>query len=49
MGLPGAGKTDLASKLVPILDAEWVNADNLEKNTMIGIFLMQEDLGGLKE
>ena len=31
MGLPGAGKTTLASKLVPILDAEWLNADKIRK------------------
>ena len=31
MGLPGAGKTTLASKLVPILNAEWLNADKIRK------------------
>ena len=29
MGLPGAGKTTLASKLVPILKAKWLNADKV--------------------
>ena len=27
MGLPGAGKTTLASKLVPLINAKWLNAD----------------------
>ena len=31
MGLPGAGKTTLASKLVPLLKAEWLNADKIRK------------------
>ena len=31
MGLPGAGKTTLASKLVPILDAEWLSADKIRE------------------
>ena len=31
MGLSGAGKTTLASKLVPILNAEWLNADKNRK------------------
>ena len=31
MGLPGAGKTTLASKLVPLLNAEWLNADKIRK------------------
>ena len=31
MGLSGAGKTTLASKLVPILNAEWLNADKIRK------------------
>ena len=43
MGLPGAGKTTLASKLVPILDAEWLSADKIRENIMIGIFLMKEE------
>ena len=25
MGLPGAGKTTLASKLVPLIKAKWLN------------------------
>ena len=29
MGLPGAGKTTLASKLVPIVKAKWLNADKI--------------------
>ncbi len=29
MGLPGAGKTTLASKLVPIMKAKWLNADKI--------------------
>ena len=31
MGLPGAGKTTLASKLVPLLKAKWVNNDEVRK------------------
>ena len=29
MGLPGAGKTTLASKLVPLIKAKWLNADKV--------------------
>ena len=29
MGLPGSGKTTLASKLVPLIKAKWVNADQV--------------------
>ncbi len=29
MGLPGSGKTTLASKLVPLLKAKWLNADKV--------------------
>ena len=38
MGLPGAGKTTLASELVPLLNAKWLNADEVRKKLMIGIF-----------
>ena len=31
MGLPGSGKTTLASKLVPLLNAKWVNNDEARK------------------
>ena len=31
MGLPGSGKTTLASKLVSLLKAKWVNADEVRK------------------
>ena len=31
MGLPGAGKTMLASKLAPLLKAKWLNADDVRK------------------
>ena len=31
MGLPGAGKTTLASKLSPLLNAKWLNADEVRK------------------
>ena len=31
MGLPGSGKTTLASNLVPLLEAKWLNADEVRK------------------
>ena len=31
MGLPGSGKTTLASELVPLLKAKWLNADKVRK------------------
>ena len=31
MGLPGSGKTTLASKLVPLITAKWLNADEVRK------------------
>tara|TARA_B100001750_G_C15055359_1_gene373615 strand:+ start:136 stop:558 length:423 start_codon:yes stop_codon:yes gene_type:complete len=31
MGLPGSGKTTLASKLVPMLKAKWINNDEVRK------------------
>ena len=31
MGLPGSGKTTLASNLVPLLNANWLNADEVRK------------------
>ena len=31
MGLPGSGKTTLASKLVPLLKAKWLNADDVRR------------------
>ena len=31
MGLPGSGKTTLASELVTLLDAKWLNADKIRK------------------
>ena len=33
MGLPGAGKTTLASKLVPLINAKWLNADDVRKES----------------
>ena len=32
MGLPGSGKTTLASELVPLLKAKWINNDNVRKD-----------------
>ena len=29
MGLPGSGKTTLATELVPLLNAKWLNADKV--------------------
>ena len=31
MGLPGSGKTTLASELVKLLNAKWLNADKIRK------------------
>ena len=31
MGLPGSGKTTLASKLVPLLKAKWLNNDKVRR------------------
>jgi adenylylsulfate kinase len=31
-GLPGSGKTTLAEKLVPMINAVWLNADEVRKN-----------------
>ena len=31
MGLPGSGKTTLASELVTLLDAKWLNADKIRE------------------
>ena len=31
MGLTGAGKTTLASELVPLIRAKWLNADQVRK------------------
>ena len=31
MGLPGSGKTTLASKLTSVLNAKWLNADKVRK------------------
>jgi len=32
MGLPGSGKTTLASELVPLLKAKWINNDKVRKD-----------------
>ena len=32
MGLPGSGKTTLASELVPLLKAKWLNNDKVRKS-----------------
>ena len=31
MGLPGSGKTTLASELVPLINAKWLNNDKVRK------------------
>ena len=31
MGLPGSGKTTLAKRLVPLIKAKWLNADEVRK------------------
>ena len=32
LGLPGAGKTTLASKLAPLIKAKWLNADKIRRD-----------------
>ena len=32
MGLPGSGKTTLASELVPLIKAKWINNDKVRKD-----------------
>ena len=32
MSLPDSGKTTLASELVPLLDAKWINNDKVRKS-----------------
>ncbi len=39
MGLPGSRKTTLANELAPMLNAKRLNADDVRKEAMIGIFL----------
>jgi len=43
MGLPGSGKTTLASKLVPLLNAKRLNNDEVRKVLMTGIFLKKQE------
>ena len=39
MGLPGAGKTTLASELVPLIGVKWPNADQVRKEANgLGVF-----------
>ena len=38
MGLPGSGKTTLASELVPLLKAKWLNADEVRKEANDWVF-----------
>jgi len=33
LGLPGAGKTTLASKLAPLIKAKWLNADKIRRES----------------
>ena len=37
MGLPGSGKTTLASKMKLKINAGWINADQVRKKQTIGI------------
>ena len=41
MGLPGSGKTTLASKLSPLLNAKWLNADEVRKEANDWDFSME--------
>ena len=49
MGLPGAGKTTLASHLVPLLKAKWLNADEVRKEANDWDFLQKVGLDKQKE
>ena len=49
MGLPGSGKTTLANELAPLLNAKRLNADEVRKDAMIGIFQRKEEKDNLKE
>ena len=49
MGLPGSGKTTLANELAPLINAKRLNADEVEKKLMTGIFLKKEGKGRQKE
>ena len=41
MRLTGVGKTTLASELVTLIRAKWLNADQVRKEQMIRIFLVK--------
>lgn len=43
MGLPGSGKTTLASHLVPLLNAVWFNADDVRVNVTYHLGFEEED------
>ena len=43
MGLPGCGKTTLAEKLVPILNAAWFNADAVRQEIHKDLGFSPED------
>ena len=49
MGLPGSGKTTLANELGPMLKAKRLNADEVRKEAMIGIFQSKAERDKLKE
>ena len=49
MGLPGAGKTTLADELAPRLNAKRLNADEVRKKQMIGIFQKKVEKDRQKE
>ena len=46
MGLPGSGKTTLASKLQPLLNAKWVNADKVRTEANDWDFSSAENKAG---
>ncbi len=43
MGLPGSGKTTLATELAPILKAVWFNADEIRNNINTHLGFSEED------
>ena len=46
MGLPGSGKTTLASELAPLINAKRINADEVRKNANDWDLIVKDAFGG---